>query len=40
MTNLEDMLENEDKLQGLAGMSKEHIIGVDAFLKKERPDFI
>ena len=40
LPNLEEVLEHEGELQEVAGKSEEHRIGVDAFLKKERPNFL
>ncbi len=40
LSNLEDVLEFEGELQDVAGKSEEHRIGVDAFLKKEHPNFL
>ncbi len=40
LPNLEKVLEYEGELQEIAGKSEEHKIGVKAFLKKERPDFL
>ena len=40
LPNLEDVLEYEGELQEIMGKQEEHKIGVDAFLKKERPNFI
>ena len=39
LPNLEEVLEYEGELQEIAGKSEEHQIGVNAFLKKERPIF-
>ncbi len=40
LPNLEEMLEYEGELQEIAGKSKEHKIGVKAFLRKEYPNFL
>ncbi len=40
LPNLEEVLEYEGELQEIAGKSEEHQIGVNAFLKKERPIFL
>ncbi len=40
LPNLAEVLEYEGELQEVAGKQEEHRIGVDAFLKKERPDFL
>ena len=40
LPNLEEVLEYEGEIQDIAGKKEEHKIGVDAFLKKERPDFL
>ncbi len=40
LPNLAEVLEYEGELQEAAGKQEEHRIGVDAFLKKERPDFL
>ncbi len=40
LPNLEDVLEYEGELQEIAGKQEEHRIGVDAFLKKEIPNFL
>ena len=40
LPNLEEALEYEGELQELARQSEEHRIGVDAFLKKEHPNFL
>ena len=40
LPNLEEVLEYEGELQEIAGKKEEHKIGVDAFLKKERPNFL
>ncbi len=40
LPNLEEVLEYEGELQEIAGKSEEHKIGVKAFLKKERPNFL
>ena len=40
LPNLAEVLEYEGELQEIAGKSEEHKIGVDAFLKKEHPNFL
>ena len=40
LPNLAEVLEYEGELQDVAGKQEEHRIGVDAFLKKERPEFL
>ncbi len=40
LPNLEEILEYEGELQDERRMEEEHRIGVDAFLKKERPNFL
>ncbi len=40
LPNLAEVLEHEGELQEIAGKSEEHRIGVNAFLKKERPNFL
>lgn len=40
LPNLAEALEYEGKLQDERRTDEEHSIGVDAFLKKERPDFL
>ncbi len=40
LPNLADILEYEGELQEIAGKNEEHKIGVKAFLKKERPNFL
>lgn len=40
LPNLEEVLEYEGELQEIAGKSEEHQIGVNAFLKKEHPNFL
>ncbi len=40
LPNLAEVLEHEGELQEIAGKSEEHRIGVNAFLTKERPNFL
>lgn len=40
LPNLAEVLEYEGELQEVAGKQEEHRIGVKAFLKKERPNFL
>ena len=40
LPNLAEILEYEGELQDERRPTKEHSVGVDAFLKKERPDFL
>ena len=40
LPNLAEVLEYEGELQEIAGKQDEHKMGVDAFLKKERPSFL
>ena len=40
LPNLEEVLEYEGELQDILGKKEEHKIGVDAFLKKEHPNFL
>ena len=40
LPNLAEVLEYEGELQDVVGKKEEHRIGVDAFLKKERPSFL
>ncbi|MFD8738043.1 enoyl-CoA hydratase/isomerase family protein [Streptomyces sp. NPDC059618] len=38
--SLEETLEKEDELQGLAGASEDHTIAVQAFVNKEKPKYL
>ncbi|GLW56199.1 enoyl-CoA hydratase/isomerase family protein [Kitasatospora phosalacinea] len=38
--SLDELLDKEDELQTLAGESEDHRIAVDAFLTKQKPDFV